>query len=241
MGIKQKIKLAFYKRCPLHIADELYSYKFNWFNNISFSQEGEDLVINRFLNNQEKGFYVDIGAHHPIRFSNTYKFYLMGWRGINIDAMPGSMSLFNQIRPNDTNLELAVSNKPETLTYYIFNEPALNTFSEEEAKSHENNNLYHIIDKKNIKMSTLASILDSYLPNDTQIDFMSVDVEGLDLLVLESNNWNKYKPSMLLVESLRENLDSIDNNLIYKYLKEQGYDLVAKTYNTLFFKVKREK
>ena len=52
----------------------------------SFSQEGEDLLIDRMFDGQSVGFYVDVGAHHPTRFSNTYLLYLRGWRGINIDA-----------------------------------------------------------------------------------------------------------------------------------------------------------
>ena len=57
----------------------------------SFSQEGEDLVLARIFEGKKNGFYVDIGAHHPTRFSNTHYFYRRGWSGINIDAMPGSM------------------------------------------------------------------------------------------------------------------------------------------------------
>ncbi|MDR2994468.1 MAG: FkbM family methyltransferase, partial [Bacillus cereus] len=120
-------------------------------------------------------------------------------------------------------------------------EPALNTFSEDEAKLHDNINSYYIIDKKNITMCTLANVLDSYLPLNTHIDFMSVDVEGLDLAVLKSNDWNKYRPSMLLVESLREDLDLINKNSIYTYLKDLGYHLVAKTYNTMFFNDEKTK
>jgi hypothetical protein len=62
--------------------------------NQSYSQEGEDMVLYRTFETVKEGFYVDVGAHHPDRFSNTYKFYKQGWRGINIDAMPGGMDPF---------------------------------------------------------------------------------------------------------------------------------------------------
>jgi len=236
-GIRKKIKRKLFEICPNYIADELFGFKYQYYNNISFSQEGEDLVLNRFFENNPTGFYVDVGAHHPIRFSNTYKFYKKGgWQGINIDAMPGSMAAFNKLRPKDINLELGISNIPQTLKYYIFNEPALNTFSEKEAKLHNEQNYFRIIDTIRIPMHTLTEILDSYLPENTKIDFLSIDVEGLDLSVLESNDWNKYRPTMVLVESLRESLDLISNNKIYLFLKGKGYSLVAKTYNTIFFK-----
>ena len=74
----------------------------------SYSQEGEDRILQRLFENQTPGFYVDIGAHHPRRFSNTYIFYKQGWRGINVDATPGSMFLFRVFRKRDINLEIAV-------------------------------------------------------------------------------------------------------------------------------------
>ena len=64
----------------------------------SYSQEGEDLVLRKIFKKQDKGFYVDVGAHHPKRFSNTFLLYKKGWNGINIDATPGSMKLFNKFR-----------------------------------------------------------------------------------------------------------------------------------------------
>lgn len=210
--------------------------KYQGFQNLSFAQEGEDMILNRFFEEQANGFYVDVGAHHPIRFSNTYRFYLRGWTGINIDAMPGSMDAFNKIRPNDINLELGISETPEDLTYYIFNEPALNTFSKEEAEMKDGIRTFKIIETRTTRAHTLAEVLDRYMPQDIKIDIMSIDVEGLDLAVLKSNNWKKYRPSMLLVESLREDMDSIKTNDIYVFLSNLGYKLVAKTYNTMFFK-----
>ena len=96
--------------------------------NFSYSQEGEDILLKRIFNNKKNGFYVDVGAHHPKRFSNTNIFYQMGWRGINIDPMPSSMDLFKRYRPRDINLEFGVAKKKGIMKYYIFNDPALNSF-----------------------------------------------------------------------------------------------------------------
>ena len=97
----------------------------------SYSQEGEDMILNKIFEFKKNGFYIDIGAHHPKRFSNTYFFYKKGWMGINVDAKPGSMYLFNKIRPRDINLEIGLNNEKSVLKYYSFNEPALNTFDKE--------------------------------------------------------------------------------------------------------------
>src|SRR5687767_11168484 len=66
----------------------------------SFSSAGEDMILRHMIGSDKRdGFYVDVGAYHPTLFSNTYFFYLHGWRGINIEARPGSQRLFNEIRP----------------------------------------------------------------------------------------------------------------------------------------------
>ncbi|WP_331774336.1 FkbM family methyltransferase [Sulfurospirillum sp. 1612] len=188
---------------PKSAKEKLVDIKNNYFDGYalkSYSQEGEDMILRRLFEKQQTGFYIDVGAHHPMRFSNTYFFYKQGWNGVNIDAMPDSMKPFNKIRPRDTNVEKPVSDKKQVLTYYAFNEPALNGFSNElsEDRASANNN-YHIIFEKDIETSTLEEILDNNLPKNQQIDFLSIDVEGLDFMVLKSNNFEKYKPKVILI------------------------------------------
>ncbi len=205
----------------------------------SWSQEGEDMVLSRFFEDSKNiGFFVDIGAHHPCKYSNTYKFYRKGWRGINIDAAPGSMKLFNKKRPLDINLEIAISEKEENLTYYMFNMPALNTFSQEEAEKKNGKNNYQVIDKKKIRTERLETIFDKYLKFNQKIDFLTIDVEGFDFQVLKSNNWSKYIPEYILVEDLESNVEQTLSSDLYKFLVSKGYMLIARTYNTLFFRVK---
>ena len=200
----------------------------------SYSQEGEDMILKRLFGGQKFGFYVDVGAHHPKRFSNTYYFYKKGWSGINIDAMPGSMIAFDKFRPRDINIEKPISDKKQILTYYAFNEPALNTFSKELAVEYEKEN-YFIKFTRDIETTTLGDILDRNLPRNQDIDFLSVDVEGLDLMVLRSNNFEKYKPKIVLIEILGNSFSEIENNKIADYLRQYGYSIFAKTVNTVFF------
>ena len=205
------------------------------FKTVSYSQEGEDCVLNRIFNNKKNGFYVDVGAHHPVRFSNTYLFYKKGWSGINVDAMPGSMRDFNLLRGKDTNLECPVSNSTEEITYYMFNEPALNGFSE--SLSVERNKLsnYFITNKIKLTPRRLEDILKQNLKDQQEIDFLNVDVEGLDLEVLKSNNWTLFRPRVIIVELLNTEIEEINKNEIYAYLKKQNYKLIGKTFNTGFF------
>lgn len=204
----------------------------------SYSQEGEDILLKRifeYRNINEGGFYIDIGAHHPMRFSNTYFFYKRGWNGLNIDATPQSMVAFNEMRERDINLEFAVSNKEEKLVYYMFNEPALNSFDKNLSMQRNNIPHYNIVQELEITTIRLDQILDQYLSIDQEIDFLSIDVEGFDFEVLQSNDWNKYRPKVVLIEVLAKNIDEMIGSHVYIYMKNLGYRYYAKTVGTHFF------
>lgn len=203
---------------------------------MSYSQEGEDLILQRIFGDKKNGFFVDVGAHHPVRFSNTWLLYKQGWRGINIDAMPGSMQPFTLQRPEDINLEVPVSDKPEDIEFFIFNEPALNTFSKEEANKKNGYRDYKIVQTKVLHTRTLNDILSEHVKEGQSIDLLTVDVEGLDYQVLLSNDWDKFRPQVILVEELIRDLDLIlKQSRVRELLESKGYSLFAKTYNTLFF------
>jgi FkbM family methyltransferase len=181
-----------------------------------------------------KGFFVDIGAHHPIRFSNTYDLYRNGWRGLNIDAMPGSMKAFQEYRPADQNVEIGISEKQGVLKYFMFNESALNTFSVDEASRKAGKDGFYIVKTIDVEVAPLSNVLDRYLPANTYIDYLNIDAEGLDMQVLRSNNWQKYRPSLIAVES-HYSEGPIQNSEIYRYLTDLDYTLISVLFNTLFF------
>lgn len=206
----------------------------------SYSQEGEDRVLSSLLfklnggKHIESGFYVDVGAHHPYRYSNTLLFYRQGWHGINIDAMPGSMTLFQKQRPRDINLENGVGRKAETLKFFVFNEPALNTFDENLAKSRCNED-WHIKATVDVPVLPLAEILKKHIPKGQRLIFFSVDVEGFDLDVLQSNDWQEYRPEVVLVETLGLSFEDLASDPLAEYLHTLGYVVYSKTVNTTFF------
>jgi len=204
---------------------------------LSYSQEGEDQILRRIFESRKVGFYVDVGAHHPQRFSNTYLFYKRGWRGINIDAMPGSMHSFNKVRPRDTNLEIGIAELKAQIDYYIFNEPALNGFSHALSQErHVAESPFLIKDVIKVDVLPLREVLEQYLPVGQSIDFMSVDVEGLDFQVLRSNDWNRYRPTYVLAEVLGSSLHEIEQSEIGQFMRDKGYVLYAKCMNTVFFR-----
>lgn len=200
----------------------------------SYSQEGEDRLLLRYFGHRRQGFYVDIGAHHPFRFSNTQLFYEMGWRGINIDAMPGSMAPFRRSRARDINLEVGVGAARATAPFFVFNEPALNTFDEATARMHEVPP-WKIERTIEVSFLPLAEILAAHMPTGVGIDFLSVDVEGRDFDVLSSNDWQAFRPRVVLAESLGKSLDGFAADPAAALLRSLGYVPYAKTVNTFMF------
>jgi FkbM family methyltransferase len=201
----------------------------------SYSQEGEDMILRRIFSNKPRGFFVDVGAHHPRRFSNTYFFYQQGWSGINIEPNPSAFRAFLSARGRDINLQVGVSDSPGVLTYFHFNEPALNTFDKNVVKSRLVNTPYKLVKTEEVAVDSLSNILRMHLPKETVIDFLSIDVEGFDLAVLHSNDWQLFRPKCVLAESLNMTLEDAMKGEIVSFMNSQGYVLFSKTYNTLIF------
>lgn len=162
-------------------------------------------------------------------------FYKRGWRGINIEPNPDVSRLFQSARPRDINLQLGVSDTPGSMTYYQFDETALNTFDSEIVNSRLVKTDYKLISTREVDVARLDQILNNYLPTNTKPDYFSIDVEGFDLVVLKSNDWKRFRPTCVLVEEIGTSVEDVMHSEIFKYMNEQQYLLVAKTYNTLIF------
>lgn len=200
----------------------------------SYSHEGEDMILKKIFDKKANGFYVDVGAHHPQRFSNTYLFYDLGWNGINIDPLPGGMAAFNKLRPRDKNLEIGISDSEEEIVYYAFKETALNTFSKELGEKRKLRGC-EIVREELKKVCPLYKVLDEHMEHGQKVDFLSIDVEGLEMKVLKSNAWDRYRPDIILVECLDFDLSMPENHPVYIYLTNIGYRIIAMTINTVFF------
>ena len=102
----------------IHILQNIYLKNKYFIKRKSYAMDCEDIAINLFNKKKDKGFYVDIGAHHPIQRSNTYLLFEKGWEGINIDVNKFSIDLFNFLRPEDLNLQIAVSDKEGEISFF---------------------------------------------------------------------------------------------------------------------------
>lgn len=214
----------------------------------SFAQEGEDRILVKMFDAPDgiyrparDGFYVDVGALDPMRFSNTHLFYRRGWRGVNIDATPGSMRLFNRYRPRDTNIETGIGLDSGTMPFYVFTEPALNSFDRELSESRHAVATEHKLEQYRIEkivdvpVEPLSAVISRYLPDEDVPSFLSVDVEGVDLEVLQSNDWSAFRPTYVLAESLRTDIEETMRGPISVFMGSVGYHFIAKTANTAFY------
>ena len=214
----------------------IFSSIFEPYSNLYQSQEGEDILIKRIFANKKNGFYIDVGAHHSSRFSNTYKLYKENyWNGVNIDPSLSSYVDLKKKRKRDVNINVGISDKKEILKFYTFNEGALNTFSLKKKNQLKLN--YKLKKTDRIQCQKLSDILDGCLKNNIKIDLLTIDTEGHDLKVLKSNNWNKYLPDYIIVEISSSTLDEIIKHSITKFLNKRQYRIYSKLHKSVIFKL----
>lgn len=222
---------------------DVYRNIFSWIMNPSafrvmtpsFSQCGEDMLLRLNFSKEYIGFYVDVGAYNPLRISNTKYFYDRGWSGINIDAMPGSMDSFNAQRKRDINICCGIGPESGQMDFYVFNDKGQNTFSATTAQTRNGTAGRHIEKKIPVPVLTLTDALDKYLPIGQKIDFLDVDVEGLDLEVLQSNDWGKYRPSFVVCEKFGTNIIEIGIDPFVIYMTSIKYKVIMVTSCSMIF------
>ena len=217
-------------RNKIHILQNIYLKNKYFIKKKSYAMDGEDLAIEKYVEKKEKGFYVDIGAHHPIHRNNTQLLFNKGWSGINIDVNQFSIDLFNFLRPNDLNLLNAIYDQEGEITLYYQKEfSQLNTTDKKIAHENFNGNFK----KRLVKCQTVHNILINSKYQNKKIDFLNIDVEGAEIKVLNTINFEIYDPSVICIEILgyrdldhnvREN--KIKDDEVFKYLIDKNYKKV---------------
>lgn len=205
----------------------------------SYAQHGEDLLVEHLMRvlQVQQPFYIDVGAHHPYILSNTYLLYQQGGRGINIEPDPSLIEAFRQYRPLDTNLQCGVRfNHSTESTLYIMSSPVLNTFSRQEAEHVSAFGTYTIAGEVQVTLRSIPDIIEAHCPEGV-VDFMSIDVEGLDCEIIQYNSLDTIRPKVLCVETMRYTEKGIGqkNEDLIQYLSGINYQVHADTgLNTIF-------
>lgn len=199
----------------------------------SYSICGEDCILAYLFQRYETGFYVDVGAYDPVVFSNTHRFYLQGWQGINIEMNADALPKFRQYRPRDITVHAAVSEKEQMMEYFqVSGSPTMNTLSEDFVREQA---VTQVTSTRRVQARRLDAVLSEHLPDGRSIHFLSVDVEGHEPEVLRSNDWQRFRPKVIVLESYEPwEADKADAE-IRAFLRGQRYHLRWKTPNGIYF------
>lgn len=199
----------------------------------SWSQCGEDLIL-RFLFDLMKiarPSYIDIGAHHPWYYNNTYLFYRQGACGVNVEPDPSLHAGLRRGRRRDVNLNMGIGPREAELDFYVMSTRTLNTFSASEARRYVEEHGLRIVDTQHIKVQTFAHAVDTYMGRTP--DLVSIDVEGWDLDILRSIDFSRYRPHVFCVETIsyaEGDGSGVKSPEIHALMLENGYRLYGDTY-----------
>ena len=240
MKIEEKIKNKYLYSKKTNIFKFFYFYyqflKSKFKPRLAYSHWGVDLIITKLLNSKNKGIYIDVGCHHPFLNNHSYLLYKSGWEGINIDIDYNSIDMFNFFRKKDVNIQTAVTDhKGEVDLFFYHNRAAKNTISKEFGSDAK--------EKKKINSDTLNNIIENSKFKNSKIDFVSIDVEGNEMNVLNGFNLKKYKPKLILLEFILPNkkefyekdINEITNSEVYKFLIKNEYKLINWNHDDLLF------
>ena len=227
------LKNKFLKKTMIYHIYRYFKYKKNYFP--SYGASGEDVLISKIFKNKNDGYFVDVGALHPINGSLTYNLSKKGWSGLNIDLLKENLILFNFFREKDKNINLAISKNKGVINAYIFERGSgVNTTNKKWADKWKKKigKNYSIL---KIKKNSLNNVLSSYKIS-KEFELLNIDVEGHEIDVLKGINFKNIRPKIITIEIHVEKTEQIFKTEIYKLLKKNNYELISQYYQTSFFK-----
>ncbi len=206
---------------------------FDRYGELGYAASGEDRLVASIF--AKPGFYVDVGCNHPANYSNTFMLYKRGWRGINIDANAALIAMHRRLKPNDQSVFAAIARTQTSLVYTEFaGETLMASLDPEFVKARVATGL-KIRAQTTLITRTLTEVL-TELDAPAQFELLNVDVEGLDFEVLQSLDFARFRPKIILVEILGYQLEHFANDPIYTFLAQNGYYLSGYTHMNALFK-----
>ena len=189
---------------------------------ISYSINREDVLLNRVFGGRDSGFFVDVGAAHPVFENDTKALSDRGWTGINIEPNNAFYRDLVAQRPNDRNLNVAVSTNPGLITFHEVVGTGLSTCDPDEAKRAIERG-FEVV-QHDVESLPLSQILEYASPH--QIDLLKIDVEGFELNVLASNDWERFRPELIMAEATFPGTPVRRPGHVTHFLEGQGYHRV---------------
>lgn len=206
-----------------------------------FGQWAEDVLVRKlFSKNQTKGVYLDLGAYHPFKHSNTAYFWLKGWKGINVDANPNTIHIFNKVRKHDINIWAAIIQNNQyndglrNIDLMIAKNKDYSSGISATGTVHPQvSNDRQLTDKITVPTTCIQEIFKNY--NIEDIDYLNIDIEGYDSLIIKDYDFSLYKPKVITIEDYSINLQELIISDISIFLFSKGYDLVGRAGPTSVF------
>lgn len=203
----------------------------------SFAFGGEDKILEGIYKPiiDKPGYYVDVGCNHPIFLSNTYGLYRKGWRGVCVDANKDLIKKHKKYRPKDISICALVSNEEKEREFYKVSNDGLSTTEKNNLAEKEIQVLGYQTEIHHSK--TLTTILQE-VAAPRHIDILSIDVEEHDFQVLQSLNFDLFKPKLIVIEDETFDIYKTADHRIVDYLDVNGYGLEGYVLKNLYFTLK---
>lgn len=190
---------------------------------VSYAQNAEDVVLARAFTGFHDGYYVDVGAGHPVLDSTTKHFYDLGWHGINVEPLVEEIELFTKHRPRDVNLEIALSDRPGTTLFFAGPPENLGSSTLDEALVASYRQRGEVFEERTVVLATLQSVLEEHA--ERPIDLLKIDVEGHEELVLRGIDLSAWRPRVVMVEATHPNSQVASHEAWEPLLVSHGYEV----------------
>ena len=181
----------------------------------TFSQFGEDISADHLLRDVESGFYVDIGAHHPIKHSNTAGLHMRGWDGVNVEPSASGHRAFEVHRPHATNIRAAVHNDLDEVTLYKFRNGLTNTVVEARSAGST--------DAEVVPALSLNEVFERHVPAGRRVNYLTIDIEGYDIKAMRAFDLERFRPDVICMELHRFDVLALGKDPMLAELVEQRY------------------
>jgi FkbM family methyltransferase len=204
---------------------------------LSFAQSGEDIITGFLFDclGIHDITYLDIGAYDPILINNTYYFYKKGHRGVLVEPNVTMCEKLRAVRPEDIVIEAGIGvDTVSDAEYYVMSEPSWSTFSREEAEHQERTTSGEITieEVRRIPLITVNDVMEKHF--DGAPTFLSIDAEGWHIAILESIDYERFRPPAICVETLISDTNDMIPE-IPAFMKSRGYVVRGGSFvNTIF-------
>jgi len=210
--------------------------KFPWGSTPSYSQSGEHVIstmIFGYLGIKQPS-YLDIGAWRPQHGSNTYLWYSWGSRGVLVEPNVARIPELKAVRPGDTVLNVGIGiTEQKEADYYCMTDDQLNTFDKEEAERLDSVTKAKIEKVVKMPLVPINKVIEEHFPGKAP-DFISIDVEGLDVPIMKTLDFQRFRPKLICAETLVAFKFKMEPEMT-EFLSQQGYEARAMTFpNTIY-------